>query len=75
MSNFWVAENAGGGWNVKQEHVEDPVSHHDTQADAIKAAHPLIINSGGGELFVQDRHGKIRQKDTIGKADPFPPRG
>ncbi len=75
MSNFWVVENAGGGWNVKREGVDDPVSHHDTQAAAIQAAHPLIIGSGGGELVVQDRHGKIRQKDTLGKADPYPPKG
>jgi hypothetical protein len=75
MSNFWVVENPGGGWNVKEESIEDPVSHHDTQAAAIRAAHPLLIDTGGGELIVQDRHGRIRQKDTIGRHDPYPPKG
>lgn len=75
MANFWVVENPGGGWNVKREAVIDPASHHDTQAEAIDAAHSRILNSGGGELVVQDRHGKIRQKDTIGKSDPYPPKG
>ena len=40
-----------------------------------QAARELIRNSGGGELVVQGRDGRIRQKDTIGKDDPYPPRG
>lgn len=75
MANFWVVESAGGGWDVKQEGAGGPASHHDTQGAAINAAHSMIIESGGGELIVQDRHGKIRQKDTIGKKDPYPPKG
>ncbi len=73
MANYWVVENAGGGWNVKQEHHE-PASHHDTQAEAIQAAHPLIIGSGGGELIVQDRHGRVRQTDTVAPAPTDRPR-
>jgi hypothetical protein len=60
---------------VKREGAERASSNHDTQSEAIAAAHALIVSSGGGELIVQDRHGHIRQKDTIGKADPFPPAG
>jgi len=70
MSNFWVVENAGGGWNVKQEHVGDPVSHHDTQAAAIEAAHPLIIDSGGGELIVQDRTARSARRTPSARPTP-----
>jgi hypothetical protein len=76
MGNYWVVQSKDGtGWAVKGEGNERASSNHDTQGQAIAAAHPLIVNSGGGELVVQDRHGKIRQKDTIGKADPYPPAG
>lgn len=75
MANYWVVQHPGGGWDVKREGADRASSHHDTQAAATAAAHPLIVNSGGGELVVQGRDGKIRQKDTIGKPDPYPPAG
>ena len=76
MANYWVVQSAdGSGWSVKREGAERASSNHHTQAQAVAAAHPLIRSSGGGELILQDRHGQIRQKDTIGKPDPFPPAG
>jgi hypothetical protein len=61
--------------SVKREGAERASSNHDTQGQAIAEARRLIESSGGGELSVQDRHGQIRQKDTIGKPDPYPPAG
>ncbi|CAB4893213.1 unannotated protein [freshwater metagenome] len=75
MANYWVVQHPAGGWDVKREGAQRASSHHLTQREAIAAAHPLIVNSGGGELVVQDRHGQIRQKDTIGRPDPYPPAG
>ncbi len=76
MANYWVIQSRSGtGWSVKREGAQHASSTHTTQAGAIAAAHPLIRSSGGGELIVQDMHGKIRQKDTIGRPDPFPPAG
>lgn len=76
MANYWVVQTADAtGWSVRREDAFRATSTHPTQRAAIAAAHPLIRRSGGGELIVQDRHGKIRQKDTIGKHDPYPPAG
>lgn len=47
---------------------------HDTQADAASAAKQHLLNSGGGDLSIKGRNGQIRSKDTIGRADPMPPR-
>ena len=48
---------------------------HDTQAEAIASGRERLINSGGGELTVMGRDGRIRSKDTLGGGnDPMPPR-
>ena len=47
----------------------------DTQAAAIASGREKLVNSGGGELTVKGRDGKIRSKDTLGGGnDPIPPR-
>lgn len=47
----------------------------DTQAAAIASGREKLANSGGGELTVKGRDGKIRSKDTLGGGnDPMPPR-
>jgi hypothetical protein len=50
-------------------------SVHPTQKAAQVAARQTLQNDGGGELVTHGRDGKIRAKDTIGRPDPFPPRG
>lgn len=60
---------------MKGEGNERASSNHDTQQQAIDAARPLVEHSGGGELVVQDRHGKIRENIPIGRPDPYPPAG
>jgi hypothetical protein len=47
---------------------------HDTQAEAAAAAKQRLLDAGGGDLSIKGRDGKIRSKDTIGRADPLPPR-
>jgi hypothetical protein len=72
----WVVPDADGGWDVRAPGSDRTSSHHATQADAIDRARQIIHNAGGGELVVQDRHGRIRDKDTVAPGhDPFPPRG
>lgn len=47
----------------------------DTQAAAVASGREKLVNSGGGELTVKGRDGKIRSKDTLGGGkDPMPPR-
>ena len=49
---------------------------HPTQAAAQAAAtERLQQRPGGGEVIIHDRHGQIRDSNTINRRDPFPPRG
>jgi Uncharacterized protein conserved in bacteria (DUF2188) len=51
----WVIEPAPNG----RGHV------YQTQRDAVLAARESLRNSGGGELIVHGRDGRIRDKDTV----------
>ncbi len=47
----------------------------DTQAEAIDRAREIVENAGGGEIVIHDRHGQIRDSDTVAPGnDPNPPR-
>ncbi|MDA8022204.1 MAG: DUF2188 domain-containing protein [Gammaproteobacteria bacterium] len=62
----WVNKPNGGGEST----------FHDTQEAAILKAKRMLRSSGGGELTIMGRDGKIRDKVTIWPGnDPFPPRG
>jgi hypothetical protein len=55
----WQNKNPAGG-----------VTYHSTQEEARSAAREELLATGGGELIIQGENGRIRAKDTIGKADP-----
>jgi hypothetical protein len=55
----WQNKNPAGG-----------VTYHRTQEEAHDAARQELLATGGGELIIQGENGRIRAKDTIGKADP-----
>lgn len=61
------------GWAVRGAGSQRASSVHSTQREAI-AAGRNIARSQGTELFIHDRHGRIRERDSHGN-DPFPPRG
>lgn len=64
-----------GGWANQRAGASKPASVHKTQKEAIEAARQTLQNSGGGELNVQGRDGRIRSKDTIAPGnDPCPPK-
>ncbi len=42
-----------------------PVMVTPTQAQAIDAGRPIVANSGGGELRIKGRDGRLRDSDTI----------
>jgi Uncharacterized protein conserved in bacteria (DUF2188) len=65
----------GDRWAVEKPGASRASSVHDTQKEAQDAARQNLLNFGGGELVTQGRDGKIRAEDTIGRPDPFPPRG
>lgn len=62
--NEWAVKGAG---NSKYTLITD------TQSEAISAARDIARNQGS-ELFIHNRHGEIRERNTYG-SDPYPPKG
>jgi uncharacterized protein DUF2188 len=60
-----VTPSAGGGWAVHRPGASRASSVHETQAEAIERARGALENTGGGELTVHGRNGRIRDSDTV----------
>jgi hypothetical protein len=76
MANYHVVPDSDKGWAVKKQGAKRASDFASTQRSAEKMAKKFATNSGGGEVVIHRRDGKIRDKDTMYPArDPFPPRG
>jgi hypothetical protein len=60
-----VQQRPDGRWEVVAPHHERASVITDTQEQAINAARPILANSGGGELRIKGRDGRLRDSDTI----------
>lgn len=70
-----VVANPKGGWDVKKPGSARSSGHADSQQAAIARARQIVRNSGGGEVRIHGRDGRIRDSDTIAPGnDPHPPR-
>lgn len=70
-----VTPNPDGGWDIKRPDGQRASGHFDRQSDAIDRARNIVGNSGGGEVVIHGKDGRIRDSDTIAPGhDPNPPR-
>jgi hypothetical protein len=70
-----VTPNRAGGWDVQKPGSERASSHRDTQAQAIGRVREIVRNSGGGEVVIHGRDGRVRDSDTVAPGnDPNPAR-
>lgn len=74
MTNQYVTKRPDG-WAVMGEGNAKATVILERQADAANRARKILENSDGGELVIQGLDRKFRQKDTINRADKFPPKG
>jgi len=76
MANYHVSKPKGSSaWTVKREGAERVSDAAQTQQKAERIAKRLAENSGGGEVRIHGRDGKIRDSDTVPPGhDPNPPR-
>ncbi len=66
---------SGTGWANVRVGAERAERIYRTQGAAIRAARENLKTAGGGELTIQGRDGRFRDKDTVAPGkDPFPPR-
>ena len=76
MANYFVLKHAKhDGWVAKRRGASRASGVYKTQRAAEMAAKAFCARSGGGEVRIKDRNGKIRDSDTVPPGnDPFPPR-
>ena len=66
---------AHSGWANSRNGAERAEGIYPSQREAIAAARENLQNAGGGELTIQGRDGRFRDKNTIYPGnDPCPPR-
>jgi hypothetical protein len=70
-----VTPNPSGGWDVKKPESKRSSGHFGSQGEAIDRARQIVRRTGGGEVTIHGRDGRIRDSDTVppGK-DPNPPK-
>lgn len=71
-SNRTVSKITDGRWANKKDGTGQVTTLHRTQAEACAAAQADLRKSGGGELKVKGKNGKIRMKDTVPPAADRP---
>jgi len=76
MANYHIVKNKDSGdWNVKRAGADRISGVFSTQKKAERAAKNFAFNTGGGEVRIHGRDGRIRDSDTVAPAkDPNPPR-
>lgn len=75
MANYHVSKHSDGGWKAQKAGASKASFIADTQREAEAAAKEFSAKSGGGEVRIHGRDGKIRDSDTVAPGnDPFPPR-
>ena len=71
--NYWTQRRQDGNWESKREGADRPAKVTETQAEAWKHSREKA-KEAGGEAFLKNREGLIRERNTYGN-DPHPPKG
>jgi hypothetical protein len=76
MANYNVYRDKDSGkWAAKKQGADRVSGFADTQREAEGLAKELAANSGGGEVRIHGRDGRIRDSDTVPPGnDPNPPK-
>ncbi len=71
-----IVRRPDGHWADEAEGAKRAAGLYPTRAAAQAAAtERLRQRPGGGEVVIHDRHGQIRDSNTINRRDPYPPKG
>jgi hypothetical protein len=63
----YVKPNPDGGWDVLKEGDRRTSVHAETQSEAVTRARAIVRSSGGGEVRVLNRAGKLVDSKTVAK--------
>ena len=76
MANDYNVYYNGIDWVSKRQGASRASSVHSTQKEAYDATRGYLLNSRGGDISIHRKDNNlIREKNTIGKRDPYPPKG
>jgi hypothetical protein len=77
MADYDVQYNPDSGdWGAKRAGASRAARRFNTQAAAHDAARGLAERSGGGQVRDHRKDdNRIRNTDTVGTKDPYPPKG
>ena len=67
MPRITIGPKKGGGWEATGARRSQEFR---TQAEAETAARAELLATGGGELAVKGRSGRVRSQNTVGRKDP-----
>ncbi|HKJ33721.1 MAG TPA: DUF2188 domain-containing protein [Balneolales bacterium] len=73
MANQHIIKHKNG-WAVRGEGNKKDTYHTKTQEQAFNKARNIAEHQGG-DVIIHNRKNKIRERNTYGKKDPFPPKG
>lgn len=73
MANQHVVRR-GSDWAVRKEGARRDTGVFGNQVRAIEQAAKIATNQGG-DVIVHGRNGLIRERNTYGKEDLYPPKG
>lgn len=74
MDQRHITKRDDGKWQIVAPGYERASYVTDTQREAIERGKQICQNIGA-ELFIHGKDNKIRERNSYGFKDPYPPRG
>jgi len=70
--SYHVIAKSNGEWSVKRTGAERATGNFPTKKGAITTARDLVTKSGGGELIIHERDGRVSKRDSYGNDPSLP---
>lgn len=71
--SYHVIAKSNGEWSVKKAGAVRVSENFPTKKEAVTSAKKRVITSGGGELIIHEKDGRVSKRDSYGN-DPKPPK-
>jgi hypothetical protein len=72
-NSYHVIVKSDGKWNVIKTGAERASGSFSTKKEAVTTARELVTKSGGGELIIHKKDGRVSKRDSYGN-EPIPPK-
>lgn len=72
-TSYHVIAKSDGSWSVKRTGAERASGIFPTKREAVSTAKRMVTTSGGGELIIHEKDGRVSRRDSFG-IDPAPPK-